>query len=103
MPRSWAIGSARIAGRETPEAQATASVVPSARITGSWRPFMPRALFVAAFASLSHLHAVRDDRQGGRALSYPAIARHNGSMELAPRLELMNWLVSQGLTGLPEN
>src|SRR5258707_11358181 len=24
-------------------------------------------------------------------------------MELAPRLELMNWLVSQGLTGLPEN
>src|SRR6202047_780208 len=23
-------------------------------------------------------------------------------MELAPRLELMNWLVSQGLTGLPE-
>src|SRR6202795_5183966 len=24
-------------------------------------------------------------------------------MELAPRVELMNWLVSQGLTGLPEN
>ena len=24
-------------------------------------------------------------------------------MELAPRLSLMNWLVSQGLTGLPEN
>ena len=24
-------------------------------------------------------------------------------MELAPRLNLMNWLVSQGLTGLPEN
>ena len=24
-------------------------------------------------------------------------------MELAPRLRLMNWLVSQGLTGLPEN
>ncbi len=24
-------------------------------------------------------------------------------MELAPRIELMNWLVSQGLTGLPEN
>jgi adenylate cyclase len=24
-------------------------------------------------------------------------------MELAPRLHLMNWLVSQGLTGLPEN
>src|SRR6266699_4884427 len=24
-------------------------------------------------------------------------------MELAPRLQLMNWLVSQGLTGLPEN
>jgi adenylate cyclase len=24
-------------------------------------------------------------------------------MDLAPRLHLMNWLVSQGLTGLPEN
>src|ERR1700682_4627488 len=24
-------------------------------------------------------------------------------MELAPRLHLMNWLVSQGLNGLPEN
>src|SRR5258705_5659276 len=24
-------------------------------------------------------------------------------MELTPRLRLMNWLVSQGLTGLPEN
>src|ERR1700736_2418069 len=24
-------------------------------------------------------------------------------MELAPRLHLMNWLVSQGLTGVPEN
>src|ERR1700726_4651902 len=24
-------------------------------------------------------------------------------MELAPRLNLMNWLVSQGLSGLPEN
>ncbi len=24
-------------------------------------------------------------------------------MELAPRLQLINWLVSQGLTGLPEN
>jgi adenylate cyclase len=31
------------------------------------------------------------------------IARHNGRMELSPRLELTNWLVSQGLTGLPEN
>ena len=24
-------------------------------------------------------------------------------MDLTPRLQLMNWLVSQGLTGLPEN
>src|SRR5260370_34872407 len=24
-------------------------------------------------------------------------------MELAPRLQLINWLVGQGLTGLPEN
>jgi adenylate cyclase len=31
------------------------------------------------------------------------IARHNGGMELTPRLRLINWLVSQGLTGLPEN
>jgi adenylate cyclase len=31
------------------------------------------------------------------------IARHNGLMDLAPRLNLMNWLVGQGLTGLPEN
>jgi adenylate cyclase len=30
------------------------------------------------------------------------IARHNGRMDLTPRLQLMNWLVSQGLTGLPE-
>src|ERR1700692_100692 len=31
------------------------------------------------------------------------IARHNSVMDLSPRLQLMNWLVSQGLTGLPEN
>jgi adenylate cyclase len=31
------------------------------------------------------------------------IARHNSVMDLTPRLQLMNWLVSQGLTGLPEN
>ncbi|SHH43489.1 adenylate cyclase [Bradyrhizobium erythrophlei] len=30
------------------------------------------------------------------------VARHNGFMDIAPRLHLMNWLVSQGLTGLPE-
>src|ERR1700686_5171195 len=36
-------------------------------------------------------------------LSPLAIARHNTFMELAPRLSLMNWLVSHGLTGLPEN
>ena len=24
-------------------------------------------------------------------------------MDLTPRLQLMNWLVSQGLTGMPEN
>src|SRR5215469_6310716 len=30
------------------------------------------------------------------------IARHNRAMELSARLDLMNWLVSQGLTGLPE-
>src|SRR3954454_5566717 len=31
------------------------------------------------------------------------IARHNAPMELTPRLRLMNWLVNQGLTGLPGN
>ena len=36
-------------------------------------------------------------------LSPVAIARHNQHMELTPRLRLMSWLVSQGLTGLPEN
>jgi adenylate cyclase len=36
-------------------------------------------------------------------LSRVTIARHNIGMELTPRLHLMNWLVSQGLTGLPEN
>jgi adenylate cyclase len=36
-------------------------------------------------------------------LSLRAIARHNIDMDLMPRLSLMNWLVSQGLTGLPEN
>ncbi len=30
------------------------------------------------------------------------VARHNGFMDIVPRLQLMNWLVSQGLTGLPE-
>ena len=30
------------------------------------------------------------------------IAGHNQCMELASRLDLMNWLVGQGLTGLPE-
>ena len=27
----------------------------------------------------------------------------SSGMELTPRLRLMNWLISQGLTGLPEN
>jgi adenylate cyclase len=36
-------------------------------------------------------------------LSSRAIARHNGVMELTQRLQLMNWLVGQGLAGLPEN
>jgi adenylate cyclase len=30
------------------------------------------------------------------------IGRHNRRMELTSRLDLMNWLVGQGLTGLPE-
>ncbi len=46
-----------------------------------------------------------DAREGLRRarLLLVAIARHNRRMELTPRLRLMNWLVSQGLTGLPEN
>src|SRR6266545_4321273 len=45
------------------------------------------------------------NREGlkGARLSPVTIARHNSRMELTPRLRLMNWLVSQGLTGLPEN
>jgi adenylate cyclase len=39
----------------------------------------------------------------GVRLSPAAVARHNRHMELATRVALMNWLVSQGLTGLPEN
>src|SRR6201994_1334234 len=35
-------------------------------------------------------------------LSPAAIARHNRAMELSARHDLMNWLVSQGLTGLPQ-
>ena len=31
------------------------------------------------------------------------ITRHNKIMDPAPRSHLMNWLISQGLTGLPEN
>ena len=36
-------------------------------------------------------------------LSPVTIARHNIDMDLKTRLQLMNWLVSQGLTGLPES
>src|SRR6266545_3550185 len=45
------------------------------------------------------------NREGlkGARLSPVTIARHNSRMELTPRLRLMNWLVRQGLTGLPEN
>ena len=43
---------------------------------------------------------VKSARSASRSV---AIARHNDRMELTPRLRLMNWLVSQGLTGLPEN
>jgi adenylate cyclase len=42
-------------------------------------------------------------RQAGwQMLSLATIARHNRLMELSARLDLMNWLVAQGLTGLPE-
>src|ERR1700751_5675740 len=37
------------------------------------------------------------------SLPLRAFARHNDPMELAPRLNLMNWLTSQGLTGASEN
>jgi adenylate cyclase len=57
----------------------------------------------AAFACRRHLRAVGGGRQAERAKLSPAtIARHNGGMELSARVELMNWLVGQGLTGLPE-
>ena len=41
-------------------------------------------------------------KQLALALSPATIARHNRAMELSARLDLMNWLVGQGLTGLPE-
>jgi hypothetical protein len=37
-----------------------------------------------------------------RTLPHVTTARHSRPMELSARLDLMNWLVSQGLTGLPE-
>jgi adenylate cyclase len=37
------------------------------------------------------------------SLSPNVIARHNSVMDLTPRLQLMNWLVNQGLTGASEN
>ena len=37
------------------------------------------------------------------SLSRVTIARHNGAMDIAPRLDLMNWLTGQGLTGASEN
>ena len=46
--------------------------------------------------------SLKRDALASRSAPSP-IARHNGVMELTPRLRLMNWLVSQGLTGLPEN
>src|ERR1700742_1195078 len=53
-----------------------------------------------------HLEALCGMRQGRHpgqpALSPVTIARHNRAMELSHRLDLMNWLVGQGLTGLPE-
>src|SRR4030088_1562378 len=51
------------------------------------------------------LRLVRHDgiEHAPRLLSSRVITRHNIAMELAPRLLLMNWLVSQGLTSLPEN
>src|ERR1700721_338963 len=104
-PRSRAIGSARIAGRYMLEAHARVWVVPSARMTGSRRPLMPGALPLdrAAFACRWHLRAAGPLRQAGRRkLARATIARHNGAMELSSRVELMNWLVGQGLTGLPE-
>src|ERR1700691_157090 len=44
-----------------------------------------------------------DEGPSFASLSLCTIARHNDPMELAPRLHLMNWLTSQGLTGTPEN
>jgi adenylate cyclase len=66
---------------------------------------MPRVLPLgrAAFAYRRHLRVAGLGRQAERPTLSPAtIARHNGGMELSSRVELMNWLVGQGLTGLPE-
>src|SRR5665213_3182016 len=37
------------------------------------------------------------------SLSLGMVTRHSNVMDPTPRSHLMNWLVSQGLTGLPEN
>src|ERR1700736_873946 len=70
---------------------------------GSWRPLIPGALRLLCDACLGHLHGQISMRQAGwHMLSLATIARHNRLMELSARLDLMNWLVAQGLTGLPE-
>src|ERR1700756_1217576 len=71
---------------------------------GSWRPLMPWVPRILRDACPDHLHAQGSMRQArlAPALSLAAIARHNRAMELSARLDLMNWLVGQGLTGLPE-
>src|SRR5579871_6463178 len=47
-------------------------------MTGSWRPLISWApLSHLAFSLPAHLRAINDDRQGGCALSYHLIARHN--------------------------
>lgn len=33
----------------------------------------------------------------------PALTEESMGMDTAPRIELMNWLTGQGLTGSPEN
>ena len=111
MPRSCAMGSAK-SRQIALDAQARVWVVPSARMTGSrpahaLSPWCWHCGVCAAFARRRERGQQQRTTEGGgvehsRLPLSSHIARHNGAWTYAsPRL--MNWLVSQGLTGLPEN
>jgi arsenate reductase (glutaredoxin) len=58
---------------------------------------------VQSFVKEGRRGGARARRVRGARLLLVTIARHNGVWNSRPVCALMNWLVSQGLTGLPEN